>query len=305
MTVAERIKQKNKMETNIGTIAIFGADGQLGMDLRSALAPHELELFVYPDTDVRDRDQVREVIEKTHPSWVINSAAFTHVDLCEDRDLAAFQVNALGAKHIADTCRTAGARMIQISTDYVFDGKKGAPYIEDDPTGPVNVYGITKLAGERFVAGAHAENIIVRTSGLYGVHPCLGKGRNFVDTMLALADKNDRLRVVDDEVLTPTFAEDLAAVVRALIDTGPAGGVYHATNSGACTWFDFARTIFDLSGVKIRMEKTTAAEWNAPAKRPAYSVLENARLESAGVDPMPRWEDALGRYLQKKHSRSG
>jgi dTDP-4-dehydrorhamnose reductase len=195
--------------------------------------------------------------------------------------------------------------MIQISTDYVFDGTSNHPYVEDDPTGPVNVYGVTKLAGERFVGRANPENLIVRTSGLYGVHPCWGKGRNFVDTMLALADKRDVLRVVDDEILTPTFTEDLAALVRWLIEKAPAGGIYHASNSGACSWFDFARAIFDLAGVNIRLEKTTAAEWNANAKRPHYSVLRNARLESAGMDPMPSWEQALERYLEKKHARRG
>jgi dTDP-4-dehydrorhamnose reductase len=291
------------MKTNDMTIVIFGADGQLGMDLCDALSGYAVEPLVYPDMDVRDRAHVGRILDRIRPDWVINSAAFTHVDLCEDSDLTAFQVNALGAKHIAEKCRTIGARMIQISTDYVFDGKKTSPYIENDPTGPLNVYGVTKLTGERFVSRTDPENIIVRTSGLYGVHPCWGKGRNFVDTMLALADEKDILRVVDDETLTPTFTEDLAAVVQIMVEEAPAGGIYHATNSGACSWFGFARAIFDLSRAEIRLEKTTAAEWSAPAKRPAYSVLENDRMESAGLGTMPRWEDALGRYLKKKHPR--
>jgi dTDP-4-dehydrorhamnose reductase len=212
-------------------------------------------------------------------------------------------VNALGARHIAGACRAIGARLIQISTDYVFDGEKKTPYTEDDPPNPLNVYGKTKLAGERYAAGAASGCIVVRTSGLYGVHQCLGKGRNFVDTMLSLAADRDVLRIVDDEILTPTFAEDLARQIRVLIDADANDGIYHATNSGECSWFDFARRIFDLSGVEIRTEPTSAAQWNAPAKRPGYSVLDNSRLRAAGLDIMPRWEDALKRYIENRPLR--
>jgi dTDP-4-dehydrorhamnose reductase len=288
------------MITKVETIAVFGADGQLGMDLGIALSTYNVAPLLYPDMDVRDRRRVDTALETAHPDWVINSAALTSVDWCEDHDLDAFCVNALGAKYIAEKCRAIGARFIQISTDYVFDGKKNSPYVEDDSEHPLNVYGSTKLAGERYARVADAGCYIVRTSGLYGIHPCWGKGRNFVDTMLALAGERDSLKVVDDEILTPTFTEDLAAQIRTLIEASPPGGIYHATNSGECSWFDFARAIFERSGSEIRLEKTTAAEWNAPARRPAYSVLENNRLKSAGLDTMPHWEQALERYLTKK-----
>ncbi|UCH83589.1 MAG: dTDP-4-dehydrorhamnose reductase [Candidatus Latescibacterota bacterium] len=285
------------------SITIFGADGQLGVDLCAVFEGHNLEPVVYPGVDIRDRSQVGAVLDRSRPDWVINSAAMTHVDRCEDLDLAAYQVNAVGAKHVAEKCRASGARLIQISTDYVFDGKKEHPYVEDDRTGPVNVYGLTKLAGERFVSNAAPDTIILRTSGLYGTHPCWGKGQNFVDTMLELAKTKECLHIVDDEVLTPTFTEDLAVVVRSIIDKSPPGGIYHATNAGQCSWFEFARTVFELSGIRIRIEKTTAAEWNAPAKRPSYSVLDNRRLQELGLDTMPTWESALERYLNKKYPR--
>jgi len=291
------------MKPNAKTIAIFGGDGQLGMDLRGALAGYAVESLAFPDMDIRDRASVANALERIRPAWVINAAAHTHVDRCEDQDLAAFQVNALGAKHVADKSRAVGARVIQISTDYVFDGKKRSPYTEADPTGPLNVYGMTKLAGERYVSQAGDDNIIVRTSGLYGVHACWGKGRNFVDTMLALAKERDKVRVVVDEVLTPTLTEDLAAALRELIESSPAGGIYHATNEGACSWFEFAGKIFELSEVKIHLERTTSAEWKATAKRPAYSVLENTRLKAAGLGAMPRWENALERYLDKQRAK--
>ncbi|MEJ2722151.1 MAG: dTDP-4-dehydrorhamnose reductase, partial [bacterium] len=210
------------------------------------------------------------------------------------------RVNAAGAMHVAESCRNTGARLIQISTDYVFDGRKRTPYLEDDTPRPLNVYGMTKLAGERYARRGIPECYIVRTSGLYGLHPCWGKRRSFVDTMLSLAAERKSIRVVDDEILTPTFTEDLAAQIRKLIESGPPAGIYHATNSGECSWHDFARSIFETSGIEIRLERITAAEWNARARRPAYSVLENNRLKSMGLDVMPPWEDALGRYLSAK-----
>ncbi|UCG51754.1 MAG: dTDP-4-dehydrorhamnose reductase [Candidatus Latescibacterota bacterium] len=287
---------KNKRKT----IVIIGADGQLGMNLQHALSKHRLELLTYQQVDVLDRTQVEDALGRIRPEWVINTAALTHVDWCEENDVKAFQVNALGARHVGESCRANGARLVQISTDYVFDGKKGTPYREDDPTGPLNVYGITKLAGENYVRSAHPDHYIVRTSGLYGPYPCWGKGTNFVDTMLTLAAQKDVLHVVDDEVLTPTYTEDLAEQLRTLIEASPPPGVYHATNDGECSWYEFARAIFEHTGMSPRIEKTTAAEWKAVAKRPAYSVLGNEALRLAGIETMPHWKDALGRYLSKK-----
>jgi len=282
------------------SIALIGADGQLGMDLQKALSAHRVAALTYSELDILDRPRVAEKLAAIGPAWVINAAAFTNVDWCESNDVKAFQVNALGVRHIAESSPPRDSRLIQISTDYVFDGRKTEPYTEQDVPAPLNVYGITKLAGEHYALSLHPKCYVLRTSGLYGTHACWGKRRNFVDTMLALAEEKDEIRVVCDEVLTPTFTEDLAEQIRVLIESEPAPGIYHATNDGECSWYDFARTIFELSGKTVRLEKTTAAEWKAPARRPAYSVLENAGLEREAIDVMPHWKDALARYLSKK-----
>lgn len=282
-------------------IAIIGSDGQLGQDLLKTLAPREARPVSHSELDITDRDRTLRVVEKMKPDWIINAAAMTNVDLCETENTRAFEINALGARHLAEASRDTGARLIQIGTDYVFDGMKDGPYIETDMPHPINAYGITKLAGELYTTYLNKNHYLVRTSGLYGLHPCRGKGgKNFIDTMLGAAGKNDSLRIVADEVLTPTFTGDLAAQIDKMIEAEPPFGTYHATNSGQCSWFEFAEVIFKKSRVKITLKKTTAAEWGAPARRPAYSVLANTALLAQGIDIMPAWEDALGRYLAKK-----
>jgi dTDP-4-dehydrorhamnose reductase len=270
------------------------------MDLQRALSGHRVEPLTYEDVDVLDPVRVCEVLATLKPRWTINAAALTNVDWCESNDVKAFQVNALGAKHVAEACRREDSRIIQLSTDYVFDGTKGAPYAEGDTPRPLNAYGISKLAGEHYVQSVHASHYVVRTSGLYGTHPCWGKKRSFVDAMLALAREKREVRVVCDETLTPTFTEDLAEQIRRLVESEPPAGIYHATNAGECSWYEFAEAIFELSGSSVRVEKTTAREWNAPARRPRYSVLANEALKEAGIGAMPHWRDALSRYLARK-----
>jgi dTDP-4-dehydrorhamnose reductase len=281
------------------SIAIIGADGQLGMDIRKVLARHRVVALTYKDLDILDPVRTTRRLAEAAADWVINAAALTNVDWCEANDVKAFQVNAVGARHVA-RAMSAATRLIQISTDYVFDGRKRTPYEENDTPGPLNVYGITKLAGEHYVQAAHPRHYILRTSGLYGTHPSWGKKKNFVDAILSLAGERDEIRVVCDEVLTPTFTEDLAAQIEKLIESEPPPGVYHATNAGQCSWFEFASAILELSGKSGHVEKTTAAEWNAPARRPSFSVLENAALKRLDIDVMPEWRDALARYISKK-----
>ena len=281
-------------------VAIFGIQGQLGRDLESALAGFEIIPMLYEQVDVTRADQVEAAVAAAHPQWIINSAAMTHVDRCETEASEAFGVNALGALHVARASASVGARLLFVSTDYVFDGEKGAPYVENDPPRPINVYGVTKLAGEWFVRQACSEHYIVRTSGLYGLHPCWGKGTNFVETMLRLAAERDELRVVADEVLTPTFTEDLAAQIRRMMEAAPPFGVYHATNEGQCSWYEFAAEIFRLSGASVKLSPIASSQWKAAARRPSNSVLENAALKAASLNVFPEWKDALARYL---HSR--
>ncbi len=284
-------------------IAIFGVQGQLGRDLELALSDWNVIEMRFEDVDVTDGDAVHDAVASAAPEWVINAAAMTHVDNCETDERQAFEVNALGARYVARATAAAAARLIHISTDYVFDGAKGAPYVETDAPRPLNVYGSTKLAGEWFAADACPHHYIVRTSGLYGTHECWGKGTNFVETMLRLSRDQCELKIVRDEVLTPTFTEDLAAQIRRMIEAGPAPGIYHASNEGQCSWFDFATEIFRIVGTPIALEGITSSQWGAPAKRPANCVLENAGLEAAGINVFTDWGDALERYLAKRQAR--
>jgi len=281
-------------------IAIFGIEGQLGRDLEIVFSDFDVKPMLYADVDVTDGGRVGDAVAGFKPDWVVNSAAMTHVDKCESEEKVAFEVNALGARHVAESAAAVGARLIHISTDYVFDGEKEKPYMESDIPRPINVYGETKLAGERFVETVCPQHFIVRTSGLYGTHECWGKGTNFVETIIRLARERSGLKVVRDEVLTPTFTEDLADHIRRLVVTPPDYGVYHATNEGQCSWFDFATEIFRQTATPIALEGITSMEWGAPARRPANSVLENAALKSAGLNAFPDWRDALERYLAKR-----
>lgn len=281
-------------------IAIFGIQGQLGRDIELTLSDFHVIPLLYEDVDITDADRVRAAVTAADPDWVINAASMTHVDKCETEKELAYEVNALGSKHVAQAARLVDARLVHVSTDYVFDGAKKGPYEETDEPRPLNVYGSTKLAGERFVQVECPTHYIVRTSGLYGTHECLGKGTNFVETMIRLSRERSEIKVVRDEVLTPTFTEDLALQIRRMIDTLPPTGIYHATNEGSCSWFDFATEIFRQKGIPITLEGITSAQWGAPAKRPPNSVLENAALKKAGLDVFPDWRDALERYLAKR-----
>jgi dTDP-4-dehydrorhamnose reductase len=221
----------------------------------------------------------------------------TNVEGCERDAGAAFDVNALGARHVAAAASAHGARLVHISTDYVFDGSKAQPYREDDLPRPLNVYGASKLAGEWAVRSADSRFVIVRTTGLYGFRAAVGKGTNFAATMLNRAESGAETRVVNDETLAPTFTVDLAAQLKLMVERDIPPGVYHATNAGSCSWFEFAKEIFTLSGATTRPVPISAAEWNSPVRRPAYSVLSHGALASLNLDIMPEWRDALARYI--------
>ncbi len=279
-------------------IAIFGVDGQLGRALGATLAAaHEIVPVDRGRADLRDASAVATAVRDSRPQWVINCAAITHVDRCETEPLAAFEVNAVGAYHVAGAAAETGARLMHVSTDYVFDGAKPTPYIEDDVARPLNAYGASKLAGEWFVQSASDASVIVRSSGLYGRYRCSGKGTSFAETILSRARQGQPLRVVSDERLTPTFTEDLAAQMGLMIEHGVPAGVYHATNAGACSWYEFAVELLRLAGVRDSISPIPASEWKSPTRRPANSVLENRALASLNLDRMPDWRDALARYV--------
>ncbi|MEI7635282.1 MAG: dTDP-4-dehydrorhamnose reductase [bacterium] len=277
-------------------ILVIGAAGMLGRDLMDELASRKL-ISIGMDVGECDITNARacvEAMKSCRPSSVINCAAYTDVNRAESEQEKAFEVNGAGAGNVARACAEAGARCLYISTDYVFDGHKDAPYVESDAANPMNVYGASKLEGERQTAGATPNHVIARASWLYGRH-----GKNFVTTILAAARRGVPLRVVDDQRGAPTWTRDLARLLADLA-CHDATGIFHAPNSGECTWFGFAREIFELSGVQpVSLASQSAAEYVSPAARPANSRLADTRLAALGIAPMPDWENALTGFLRE------
>jgi dTDP-4-dehydrorhamnose reductase len=283
-------------------VAIFGISGQLGSDVAAALSSHQVIPIEHARADIRDEAAVMHAVRDAAPDWVVNCAAMTHVEKSEGEALAAFAVNAGGARNVAVAAEAAGARLVHISTDYVFDGEKKVPYVENDMPHPLNIYGASKLSGEWAVRASSNRHVLLRTSGIYGLNACRGKGTNFVETMLKRAQSGAATRVVTDEILTPTFSVDLAHQIAVMIEKQVPGGVYHATNAGSCSWFEFASGIFRHANASLAPAPTTAQEWNSPVRRPAYSVLENGALAALGIDVMPEWRNALSRYMSQRAS---
>jgi dTDP-4-dehydrorhamnose reductase len=278
-------------------IILIGASGQLGGDVADVLKEERPVLLDEHDLDIADADQVGRILRDIRPEVVINTAAFHNVPLCEKEFARAFEVNAIGARNVAIACRKSDARLLHVSTDYVFDGMKKSPYVETDLPAPQSVYAATKLAGEHLVAAELPEHWIVRSSGLYGRNPCLGKGgANFVRTMLQLSGEKDSIPVVADERLTPTYTRDLARQIAELI-RHDSFGVFHATNEGDSSWYEFAVEILRLAGRKTKVTPITADRFGAEVRRPSYSVLENARLKAEGIHRMRPWREALRDYL--------
>ncbi len=286
------------------TTLLIGANGQLGSEVRQVFNDYDLVPLTHADLELTDRAQVTEIVGKYRPALIINTAAYNRVDECEDYPERAFAVNALAVRDLALAAKAVEAALVHISTDYVFDGRQHRPYREADPPGPLSVYATSKLAGEYFIRAIHERHFVIRTCGLYGLAGSRGKGGNFVETMLRLAEEGKEIRVVGDQVLTPTSAKELARKVRVLVQTG-AYGLYHITNQGECSWFRFAQAIFELSGIRPVLTETTSAAFGARANRPAYSVLDNTNLRSLGLDDLRDWRDALKEYLVDRDRARG
>lgn len=283
-------------------ILLTGHLGQLATDLKPLLAGEELILSEIEDLPLENAARVMERVSAARPEMIVNCAAYNRVDEAEDNPEAAFAANAFGPRHLALAARAVGAVMVHFSTDYVFDGDRRAPYTEADLPCPRSVYGVSKLSGEHMVQATLDRHFIFRVCGLYGYAGSRDKGSNFVETMLALAGNGKPLRVVADQVLTPTSTVDVARAARRVIATDRYG-LYHLTSSGACSWYEFARKIFELAGVSPEVVPVETSAFPAKARRPAYSVLDNARLRAAGFEEMPPWEDALKRYLAGRTGR--
>jgi dTDP-4-dehydrorhamnose reductase len=284
-------------------VAVIGANGQLGHDLVRAFADQgdEVRALTHGDVELSSLESVAACLRATSAEVVINTAAMHHVESCEQQPEKAREVNVVGARNLAAATRDLGSVLIHVSTDYVFDGTKGEPYVESDQARPLNVYGRTKLEGERFVQDMNPKHYVLRTAALYGDHPCRAKGgQNFVDLMLRLARERGRVRVVDNEFTTPTATADLARQI-AVLSRADAYGLYHASAEGSCSWYEFALEIFRAANVSVVLEVASANEFPAKVPRPAYSVLENRGLKSHELNVFRPWQDGLCTYLSRKH----
>jgi dTDP-4-dehydrorhamnose reductase len=284
-------------------IVILGAAGQLGRELARAL-PDAMAL-TRADLDIADAARVDDRLGRLDAGTVVvNATAENRVDHAETDATDAVAVNVLGVAHLARVCRARNAVLVHVSTDYVFDGRASRPYTEDDVPHPLGAYARSKLAGELVARALAPRHAIVRTAGLYAAGGSRGKGGSFVDRVLEKARRGEPLQIVDDQVTAPTWTRDLAtALVRLLprLATGDAPtGVYHVTNTGACSWYDFARAALELAGVTASVTPITSAALAAPAPRPPYSVLANARLAALGEPPLRSWRDALAAYLASR-----
>lgn len=277
-------------------VLVVGHRGMLGRDLMRVLEGHHvLSGADCDELDIREIESVRACIGKRNPEVVINAAAYTNVDGAESNEGLAHDVNAKGAGNVAKVAREMGSRTAHLSTDYVFDGKKAGPYLDSDPTGPINAYGRSKLAGEIAVLDADPDALVVRTAWLYG-----RSGKNFVETIIKLAGERDRLTVVDDQRGSPTWTVHLAQGIAKLVDAG-AKGIVQATNSGATTWYKFACKIVELAGIKgVRVDPITSDQLDRPAKRPMNSVLDVSKFALLTGAPMPPWEEALKQYMVER-----
>jgi dTDP-4-dehydrorhamnose reductase len=289
-------------------VLLIGGNGQLGSDLKKVFtaAGDEVVALTHAELDVRDPERIAVVVADVQPQIVLNTAAFHKVEECEKRPELAFEVNGSAAMNLAQVCRKAGAILVHFSTDYVFGGySRNTPFEETDCPAPQNVYGISKLAGEYLIASNTDRYFVVRVCGLYGIAGSSGKGGNFVENMLKKALAGEAVRVVEDQVLTPTYTVDLAKAVRQLIQTGEFG-LYHLSSEGQCSWYEFTRHIFECAGIKASLTGCKTGDFPSPVKRPAYSVLSKAKLRRLGLS-IPSWQDALPRYLKErveKHSAS-
>lgn len=277
-------------------ILITGANGQLGTELQRVLNRHTLILCTWPEFDLLDPSAERQVLD-AHPEVIIHAAAYTDVEGAESEPDAAMAVNANGTELMACAAAQCGARLLYLSTDYVFDGAKGSPYDETDEPNPLNAYGRSKLEGERKALARCANTLVIRTSWLYSA-----RGKNFVSTILRRAAEQSDLFVVADQYGSPTLAGDLAAAISRVLDV-ELRGVAHAAGAGSCTWYEFACTIVALAGREAKVHPITSAEGRRAALRPAFTVLGNRILAERGIQ-LPHWKDALARFLAQTRSPS-
>jgi dTDP-4-dehydrorhamnose reductase len=282
-------------------VAVIGGNGQLGSDVVRVFSERGDEVCALTHTDIElaNMESVARCLEPMAPALVVNTAAMHHVDQCEQQPEKAFAVNAIGARNLAIVTRDLGGALVHVSTDYVFDGRKGQPYVEDDAPLPMNVYGNSKLAGEGFVRTINPRHFVLRVSAIYGKQPCRAKGgNNFVELMLKLGRERGKVRVVDSEVVSPSPTAQIAAQIYDL-SRSDAYGLYHGTAEGHCSWYEFAREIFRISNMPVDVQIAGPNEFPAKTPRPAYSVLENRGLKRLGLNRFTDWKEGLQQYLNQ------
>ena len=284
--------------------AIIGGRGQLGVELNHVFreAGYEVASFERSRLDITNAGAVEQALTQFDPAVVLNAAAYNQVDLAEQEPAAAYQVNALAVRNLAVTCRQTDAKLVHFSTDYVFDGRAGRAYREDDATHPLGAYAVSKLAGELYASAYLDRPLIVRTSGVFGPGGMDTARGNFVELMLRLASQNQPIRVVEDHVASPTYAPALARVTLDLVQHNQ-DGVFHVGGGTPISWFDWAATIFEAAGVKPQLKPTNEREFRTAARRPKYSALANARMDSLGVAPMPPLQQVIREYLAARERR--
>ncbi len=282
-------------------ILVTGSGGQLGGALCGLMGGDAVGMDL-PELDITDREAVHGAVDRLRPEIVINAAAYTHVDRAESEPDLCYAVNVIGVENLVDACRQSGASIVQVSTDYVFDGRQASPYCESDRPNPLNAYGRSKWEAEQVVA-QYPQHLIIRTAGLFGRGGSTAAG-NFVDTMLRLADQGHPLRVVNDQTTSFTYAGDLALAIRALLVNGTSG-LFHLSNSGSASWYQLAAEAFRLAGLRPQIEPVPMAEYPCAAERPRFSVLNTEKHgRTRGCHRMPSWQHALSEYLARCQVRS-
>jgi dTDP-4-dehydrorhamnose reductase len=275
---------------------LIGGSGQLGTEIRRGWTGWEIVAPSHAELDIEEDGAAAAFVAREKPDAVVNCAAFHNVDRCEDEPERALAINAIAVERLARAARDNDAVFVTISTDYVFDGTATVPYAERDCPRPLSAYAISKLAGEQLVARLDSRALVVRTCGVYGVRPSASKGHTFVDRVIAQGRAKETIRIVSDVTASPTFAGHLAEALRQLLESG-ATGLYHAANAGSVTWYDFAVEVLRQAGIDHPVEPISAAAWKAPARRPAFSALDCAKLRGLGIE-MPGWREGIAAYLQ-------
>ncbi len=290
---------------NNDRIAVFGSGGQLGTELAAEFARRGFQVsgFARADVDITDAAQVEQCLVRVDPAVVINASAYNQVDVAEKEPQAAYLVNGLAVRNLALVCRQIDARLAHFSTDYVFDGLAGRAYTEQDVPRPLGAYAVSKLAGELY-ARAYLDNaLVIRTSGVYGPAGLATARGNFVEMMLRLAAKGQPIRVVEDHVASPTYAPALASRTADLIERG-AQGLFHIAGGTPISWFDWAVKIFAAAGLHPPLKPTNEREFRTAARRPKYSALSNAKMETLGIAPMPTLDEAIGLYMLARNRKA-